>query len=403
MHTHNRWYSILFFVLFLIGCNNVIPKETDIYVFAVVDDSFVGDRDQILGVCNSICQFKPKAKIIKFSITDSEKSIMDVCGKLELEINKTDISKNAKFFLISSGNYGVSLIKYLKTMRSKFNKLVTCYATHQLSKKNVDLINISDFMVVPNHVIDAVVEDKFKKSLTHLISTIGVSHNTTEEMILTDYEKEKNKITAKFPYIVVVLGGDAPQPNGVMCYYTAKEAEKLADLISVKSKNDNLGVLILNGPRTGKFDQKTGKPNLGVHEENGIIDLVTYTFVKRLEENGLKDGIDFNLFDFKFKQPSMKMAVYGALKKMGGFVFVAGESTSMVSEMTSLFEPNQVIIYKHGAMNENHMKHVQSEFQNNRANVLNEDLTFNYVKGECKVKLSESVATTIAKTILSVK
>ena len=96
------------------------------------------------------------------------------------------------------------------------------------------------------------------------------------------------------------------------------------------------------------------------------------------------------------------MAIYGALKSSGGFFFVAGDSTSMVSEATSLFKPNQVVIFKNQAMNENHLKHAQSEYENNRASILNEDMTINSIKDEnaAESNASESAATAIAKIIL---
>ena len=136
-----------------------------------------------------------------------------------------------------------------------------------------------------------------------------------------------------------------------------------------------------------------------VHE-NGVIDAVTSRFIKALERHNLVNGIDFKLFDYQFKQPSMKMTVYGALKKFSGMMFVAGESTSMVSEATSLFDSSQVVIFKNGAMNENHLKHAQSEYENNRASILNEDMSFNMIKANSSTKLQESVATTVAKEIL---
>ena len=392
------FYTVCVFVL-LVSCVWVLVATPKYKVFAAIDESFVGDKDQILGICNALCALNSKVEVTTIPVTDSEAVAANVCNEIESALCKSGSVSKTRFILLSSGNYGVTLIKYLKTKKTNLKQIVTCYTTHQITSRSAELVGFADLMAIPNHAIEPQFEEKIKNSTTNLVATIGVTHNTSEEMILSAYEKAKDQIKVNPPYLVVVLGGDAPQPNGNMRFYSSQEAEKLADLIANKAKSEHLGILVLNGPRTGKFDSNTGKLSLGVHE-NGFIDAVTSSFIKTLERQNLVDGIDFKLFDFQFKQPSMKMAVYGALKKFSGKMFVAGESTSMVSEATSLFDPSQVVIFKNGAMNENHLKHAQSEYENNRASILNEDMSFDMIKDKSMTRLHESVATSVAKVIL---
>ena len=93
-------------------------------------------------------------------------------------------------------------------------------------------------------------------------------------------------------------------------------------------------------------------------------------FVEELKNQGLTSGQDFTLLDFQFGQPSAYPVVLGALCATKSPIFVAGESTSMVSETADCLSPGFVTAYTNGAMNENHHKHCASEQAAGRVNIL---------------------------------
>jgi hypothetical protein len=68
-----------------------------------------------------------------------------------------------------------------------------------------------------------------------------------------------------------------------MHYYTSEDAVKLAEYVSNLALKENYVVLVTNGPRTGKYDAKTGK-ELDVHNKN-ITDHVTLKFTEILNQN----------------------------------------------------------------------------------------------------------------------
>ena len=133
-------------------------------------------------------------------------------------------------------------------------------------------------------------------------------------------------------------------------------------------KEKKAHLLILNGPRTGKHNQMTGEPVATSHRD-GRVDAVTTAFIEGLQKQGLNPGQDFTLFDFQFGKPSAYPGVLGALHATKSPIFVAGESTSMVSETADCL-PGLVTAYINGAMNENHRKHCASEQEAGRINIL---------------------------------
>ena len=118
---------------------------------------------------------------------------------------------------------------------------------------------------------------------TQIIPTIGVAHNLTPDLIQKEYEAHKQDLPKSNKYIGVILGGDAPTPEGKMLYYTQKEAQQLAAYLAGQVKWRKLHLLILNGPRTGKYNPQTHEMIKESHR-NGNIDTVTTAFVAELKK-----------------------------------------------------------------------------------------------------------------------
>jgi hypothetical protein len=144
---------------------------------------------------------------------------------------------------------------------------------------------------------------------------------------------------------------------------------QLADYLAPIVKEEKAHLLILNGPRTGKHDQETGNIIESSHRDGGV-DAVTTAFVEALKRQGLTQGKDFTLLDFQFGKPSAYPVVLGALLATKSPIFVAGESTSMVSETADCLPKGLVTAYTNTAMNENHHKHCLSEKEAGRINIL---------------------------------
>ena len=91
-----------------------------------------------------------------------------------------------------------------------------------------------------------------------IIQTVGVPHNVTEEIIKEAYEKDRGAFSdiANQPKVaMVILGGDAPTPNGGLRFYTAEDALKAAKHIGNLCQEESRFLMVFNGPRTGQHDQ----------------------------------------------------------------------------------------------------------------------------------------------------
>lgn len=170
-------------------------------------------------------------------------------------------------------------------------------------------------------------------------------------MQVSDIESEYGAFTSMFSsfdkYLAVILAGDVPE-NGTYHCYTNKETEKLAKYVSNLALKNNYFVLVSNGSRTGKYDCQNNT-ELSVHEKDRIMDTMTSSFQRVLQEN----RAPFKLFDFKKGQPSMYKAILGAvLYNKHSLIIVPGKSTSPFSETVDMLPTKTVTVYYNSTMNE---------------------------------------------------
>jgi mitochondrial fission protein ELM1 len=367
---------VIVFLFSFKTCLFLKSETPTFYTYAIVNKSFAGEKNQIAGICNqlkNICDKKndPTPRWLRIINKDFVTKEFDIENRSEFETQlKEDLKKSKSgqnnYWIITSGDYGIEFIEQHK----KIPQLMFCHSSHQLTPQHQKLINKADIIALPIHTIEAEFEKEVGKSTTKLVKTIGVAHNLTQEKIEESYAQNKNSIIIQGPYLGIILGGDAPTPEGKMLYYTQEEAEKLAEYVAQKAVKENFRILILNGPRTGKHDPKTGIEDKSVHR-NSNIDKVTQKFMQTLTSKGLKNNKDFQLFDFQFGSQSMYPTVLGAIaQSTENQIIVTGESTSMISEITSLLSPKQITIFTNEAMNKNHFAHIESEFGAGRANIL---------------------------------
>ena len=171
------------------------------------------------------------------------------------------------------------------------------------------------------------------------------------------------KLPKDTTYIGVVLSGDAPTPEGNQQLYTEANARELARYIAPLVKDRHL--LITNGPRTGKFDPATMAERKDVHRD-GRGDPVTQAFVDELAKAKISPN-QYTLLDFQYGVNTNEMdQLLGAVRATKGEMFVAGESTSSISESVDVLPKDAVIVYNTTSMNPVHKAHVDSELNAGR-------------------------------------
>lgn len=365
--------------------------EAKLHVFALVKKEAVGDYNQVLGIQTALKQLSHEDIDFKeFNFEDLQQV------SKEIRTIKLDDAA-AKVVLLSVGDYGLNAFKKLK---EDFNnpRIYYVLSSHQLTDALSKEKDTVDLMALPSHAVDAAF---VKAKAGKLVQTIGVAHNLNRKEIETAYKKDRDNIIPlqhHKQYIAVMLGGDAPDLNGKMLYYTAAEAEKLANYLAALAKQLDAVILVMDGPRTGKYDQKTGIVDEQAHK-NGKLTFVSQAFKDALSKHLPED--QFSFYDFQFGQSSMSKAIYGAVIETQGLIFIPGESTTMVSEAIDNFDKGKVIVYQNSAMNMTHLKHVKTEQGHRRVKLL--DINFNEVKSSSKKKANslqnESASTTIAKAI----
>ncbi|MDF3033930.1 MAG: hypothetical protein K0R76_884 [Alphaproteobacteria bacterium] len=327
------------------------------FLYLLYDGTRAGEKNQVLGVANALDKLLPKSTVRKeFDLKDREAFLS--------AIDKNLAESQNKGIIIAAEAGSIAVLTQLKPRPN----IVIVHSSHQYTKDHASLRNVADVVALPQYVITREILEALQSPYTVLVQTAGVPHNLSPRDIQAAYEKDGRNLPSAPSYLGVILGGDAETPDKKILYYTEEEARQLAGYIAPQIRGEKTHLLILNGPRTGKHNQKTGELIATSHRD-GRVDAVTAAFVKALKTHGLTPGQDFTLLDFHFGQPSAYPVVLGALKAKKGRILVAGESTSMVSETADCL-PGLVTAYINGAMNENHRKHCPSEHAAGRVNIL---------------------------------
>lgn len=349
-----------------------------------------GDVNQVEGVMEALEELSEKKTPSQF--IDARHP--DIVAKKIME----DLAQDQKVILIGAGEGGLNALKKLNPDLN----LIVCLTSHQFldGYKDLSVLEKVDFIALPFHVSS---QDK-KRIGRKLISTVGVAHNRQVTQVEKAYEKWKKDLPLAGFYLAVILGGDAPLPDGSIKWFTEEDVEKLAKLITPLAKGNKASVIVLNGPRTGKYD-KNQKERLSVHRD-GKSDPISQRFLQVLKEQ----GIPATFFDFQHKSEGKKAQerpyntfdlVVGAIRAHKGLLVIPGESTSMISEAVDLLPPDKIMVYRNGAMNENHDHHIHSEWKAGRVAIL--DAYKVVLKPETARTSEPSAAKVIAKVIMDEK
>ncbi len=318
-----------------------------------------GDHNQTLGIAAAL----EKHSHQKVTLKDLDTKLITP-SEIKAEIDKDLLQE--KVIVVGSGEGGIEGIKDL----SPQSNLIICLTSHMFLKDFQDpaLLQKVTFIALPIHETTSNQEILKEK----LIKTVGVSHNRQAETADKIYGEWKKVLPTCKEYLGVVLGGDAPTPSKEIKLFTEHDATKLATYIAQHAQN--ACVLVLNGPRTGKYGTDN-KEIMTVHRQ-GQSDSITKFFQQSLAAQGIKN---VKFFDFQHNNPENKAwvlpynsfdLVVGAVKATHGKMLIPGESTSMISEAIDVLPSGHVLVYENNPMNEVHSAHVTSELAAGRIAVL---------------------------------
>lgn len=332
---------------------NLPFKKIIIHILTNVSEGkFIGDRNQALGIQNAL---KERYATFHLPYESYEWDVKEI-GKLASSLEKNE---EAVSVVIGIGDHGLTALRSLKHNSLIKDNFFSLWASHQLFKELQVSAQCLDIIALPTHVVTEEIIQLLKNTNTKLIQTVGVAHNVIPESLQEKRMEWQDRIPAAERYIGVFLGGDAPEPNGNIRYFTAEEAQLMGKYIGERAQAIGATLLITNSPRTGQYDPKTGK-NVTVHQ-GAELDKTTESFMAGIAQSGTKGY----LFDFQFGKASAYPALLGALQQTPGSVaFVTGDSTSMLSEIADSLANGSVYAVTINSMNSAHHAHVKAAHQN---------------------------------------
>lgn len=393
---HLSWISLVVFWFLLQPCH-----AGDLHLYELVRGEDVGDRDQVraLGLELKKAYKNGTVSIQEIEISKHPQNPFqgEFKKQIEAEVQK---SKGDSFLALTVGNSGVSWVKSLSSIEG----LKTCHLSHQITQDYLELLGRATVCILPKQSVTPKLLQSFKHSTTRLIQTQGVLHSLTLERSIEEFQKNRNSIPipASSHLIGVILGGDAPDSKGQIHHFSKTDVESLADYTVKRAMKNSAAVLVLNGPRTGKYNPGTDQVNTSVHRD-GVTDPITRSFVEKLQKKLPKTRV--TLFDFQFGKPSLYKAVVGAIHETAGELYVPGESISMVTECEETL-PGHVFVYENHAMSSTHFNFVKMEYQNGRINLISKEMKEYPLQGglspgskSLPVPLGRQVAEELLKTL----
>ncbi len=348
---------IYFGWLFLLNFN-----AQALMIYTLSNQNNAGDHNQALGVARALHERADKKVDFRDLDTKTTTSL-----QIKEEIEKDLLHE--KVIVIGAGEGGIDGIVDLPTNPN----LIICLTSHMFLKRYKDpkLLEKVQLIALPTHT-----PPHIKQQLeTKLIETMGVAHNHQPQDPDKVYEKwGRQALPSCKAYLGVMLGGDAPAPGPEesIKFFTPQDAMKLADYVAQNTKD--ACILVLNGPRTGKYD--LNQKEIPTVHRNGNSDPITKLFDQQLAMHGIKN---IKVFDFQHNTPKNREwilpynsfeLVVGALRATNGIILIPGDSTSMISEAIDMLPLGKVIVYETHAMNEVHKAHLISELAVGRISVL---------------------------------
>jgi len=328
-----------------------IPQHIIIYR----DFGHKGDENQIRGVIFAYAKMGKDLKVEEFNLGQEKEFLSAVQKALE--------NKKEKTVVLAVGEKTVSPFANLLPIEGA----TTVHLCHMVTANHSALLGKVDFIALPTHSVREF-ENALADSKTQLIKTVGVSHNRQIKEIERTYHANNNKIPLSNFYLGVILAGDAPTPDNKVQLFTEANARELARYIASILKDQHL--LIINGPRTGKYDPQTLTERKEAHRD-GKNDFITQAFLDELKKSKISEK-QISLFNFQFgvSTPQDMDLLLGTIRATNSTILVPGESTSSISECIDVLPRGSVVVYHNTAMNKVHTAHVETELEAGRIKLL---------------------------------
>ena len=215
--------------------------------------------------------------------------------------------------------------------------------TWQLLERIKDMAG-GTIIIVPKHAFESSPDFASMGDRFHLVRIDGVLHTMTKEKVMSS---DASAIAFINPDMIVMLPGDTQQEDGSWKAYTKEMVEEFLTMLPLDKK-----ILFLNGPRTGKYQyNEEGKLIVDETAHKSSTDAITQAVIDKLNDN-------WTIMDFKYGQTSAWMPVLKFLIENNHIPLVlAGESTSMISEINSLGIKG--ILLSHDAMTQTSQSYIK--------------------------------------------
>jgi hypothetical protein len=285
----------------------------------------------------------------------------------ELITNKGSL----KTLLLFVGEDGLRVAeKALPYVEQNFPHIKTVISVHQYFDYLDSVKQFTDLLILPKASADYFLKEKIKSSFAKVYFGEGVpTKNPSKSYLKVSYDgwELKDKYPINKPYIVIMLPGDAPDGQDKQKLFTIDSAKELFESVKALWENNGKkhGILVQNGPRTGKYDID-GKTVVCSHEykagsglEDNAIDGISRYFISLLKD----ESIPYGFFNFAFEVQDggkrVKHSVYDQLLFLSyshpeSYYVVPGESVTMLSQIPLYTHPDRVIVFKSSSMNRQH-------------------------------------------------
>lgn len=328
--------TLILFLLVLTCCQP--KKNTNLFIISnITENKFLGDRAQSTSI-----EKKLKQGLQDHGISSKTKEFdIKNLGVLSSQLSESTKSN----IIISSGDYGIKSLKIIKQRFSNKEDVITIWSGHHVFKNLWSDLDYLDVVIIPEYNASDELKTLAKDKNVKLITTPSIVSTINDDDIHEAYKKFNSKklIPIDRNYLVVFLGGDAPDTNGDIKKLTKKDLSKLASYIKKISTTYKLKLVLTNNPRTKEWQ--------------------TQFLLKELQNHGIHDYI---FFDFNSGVRAYKPLLYILKNNTKNIAISTGESTSMVDEILQT-QNKPIYIFRANNMSESHLRHMYYKVNNNKA------------------------------------
>ncbi len=285
-----------------------------------------GEKSMIQGISKAFAKLNPNEQLNKFNNLDK-------------------LHKAQPSIILTVGMIGFQLLQ-----DKRFDKCQIIHVAHQIFAMHKYPTGTNTTFCLPMYLKYSTLANTTLDNTNNILWTNGIPNHIELQLSKKSFKQIPDKNL--FPARVVIIGGDTRQVNGSWNIYTAKDASNLAKWLC--QQRDNRPIIVLNGPRTSMHN-KNGSLNHQAHKTDTIDD-VTASFVNTVKQ--LQPGLIIHVYHFQYNKPSLYTGHLQAIKKLGGTIYIPGESNSMIQDIASENLSKQCVIYLHNAMDNTHQLNV---------------------------------------------